>query len=132
MPQNPEGENHRCGSSPSWCSGIPGWPKRTEGVRTPHLLHSSHPEAPKCQHHCQAALRRFLTILLAIGCEYGRNFDGAHLQGVTRDSLRSFKVSPTLQGGETCALRAYFERARSRTRQYVSYIYSLYNICYCL
>jgi hypothetical protein len=31
VPQHPEGQHYKCGSSPSWCSGTLGWPQTNRG-----------------------------------------------------------------------------------------------------
>ena len=67
----------------------------------------------------QVALRRFLAMLPVIECKYARDFDGAPSHGVLRDSLGNFKPMPSLQGGETRKVRAYFEHVRSLTTLYV-------------
>jgi hypothetical protein len=100
---------------PSLWGGV----RRTEGVLTPPLPLRLCKKMQKPRRRRQAARRCFLATLPAIERIFAPDFDGVHPQGVSVDSLGSFKSLGGLKVGETPVLRAFFERAASTIVLYV-------------
>ena len=102
--------------------------EQIEGVIPPPLRFFICQKMAKPRRRRQAALRRFLTTLLVIGCNFAPDLNHAYPQGVPLDSLGSFSSIGGGELGDTLALRAFFERAVSAIILYVLYHLYIHNI----
>ena len=85
--------------------------ERTEGAIAPPPIFFFCQKMEKPRRRRQEALRRFLTTLPAIRCNFAPDPNHAYPQGVPLDSLGSFSFIGGGEPGDTPVLLAFFERA---------------------